>query len=106
MYTCLASDVFVAEARQLANNYDCKFIEVSAILNHKVDDLLVGILKHIRIDTHAHADSFDCDDDEETSRCASKCVDDSGCMTRTKDQVLEKFFNLRLSRSCENLLDL
>ena len=95
------------EARQLANNYDCKFIEVSAILNHKVDDLLVGILKRIRVEPQTFSDSVDIDDDDDDgSRCASRCVDDSGCMTRTKDQVLEKFFNMRLSRSCENLIDL
>ena len=37
----------------MADNYDCKFIEVSAILNHKVDDLLVGILKQIRLNYEA-----------------------------------------------------
>jgi len=27
----------------------CKFIEVSAVFNHKIDDLLVGILKQIQL---------------------------------------------------------
>jgi len=33
----------------LANDNGCKYTEVSAILNHKVDDLLVGIVKQIRL---------------------------------------------------------
>lgn len=37
------------EGRHLAQASDCKYIEVSAILNHKVDDLLVGMLKQIRL---------------------------------------------------------
>ena len=100
----------VSEAKVLAHNNDCKYIEVSAILNHKVDDLLVGILKQIRINQdrmlleHTH----DVIEDEAApeARCSSRCVDDSGCMTRTKDTVLEKIFYKTRSKSCENLLDL
>jgi hypothetical protein len=39
---------FLSEGKTLAQNYASKYIEVSAILNHKIDDLLVGILKQIR----------------------------------------------------------
>ncbi|ESN98662.1 hypothetical protein HELRODRAFT_150050, partial [Helobdella robusta] len=37
------------EGRTLAEMYNSKYIDVSAILNHKVDDLLVGILKQVRL---------------------------------------------------------
>ena len=37
------------EAADVADLYECKYIEISAILNHKVDDLLVGTLKQIRL---------------------------------------------------------
>ncbi|KAF0302263.1 GTP-binding protein RAD [Amphibalanus amphitrite] len=35
--------------RKLANTYDCKFIEVSGGLDHRVDELLVGVLSQIRL---------------------------------------------------------
>ncbi|KAA0183822.1 hypothetical protein HAZT_HAZT008728 [Hyalella azteca] len=37
------------EASTLAASYDCKFIETSSALNHRVDELLVGLLKQIRL---------------------------------------------------------
>jgi len=33
----------------VAKTYGCKYMEVSAILNHKVDELLVSSLKQIRL---------------------------------------------------------
>ena len=39
----------VAEARSLAVQHDCKYVEVSASLGHNVDTLLVGIVKQIRL---------------------------------------------------------
>ncbi|XP_037077212.1 GTP-binding protein RAD-like [Pollicipes pollicipes] len=44
------SRMITAEAgRKLANTYDCKFIEVSGGLDHRVDELLVGVLSQIRL---------------------------------------------------------
>ncbi|XP_052063724.1 GTP-binding protein Rit2-like [Mytilus californianus] len=37
------------DARKLATKYNCKYIETSATLNVKVDELLVGILKQIKL---------------------------------------------------------
>ncbi|CAL1543114.1 unnamed protein product [Lymnaea stagnalis] len=37
------------EARLVAETYDCKYSEISAALNHHVDELLVGILTQIRL---------------------------------------------------------
>lgn len=33
----------------MASAYDCKYTETSGVLNHNVDELLVGILKQIRL---------------------------------------------------------
>lgn len=38
-----------AEGKSLAKMYGSKYMEVSAILNHKVDDLLVSAVKQIRL---------------------------------------------------------
>ena len=104
---------YVTELQKLAANYKCRCIEVSAILNHKVDDLLVGMLKQIqgRYDVmtaqSADGDTYDDDDDVDGGRCSSKCADDSNCMTRTKENILGKLCSsMRVSKSLENLLDL
>ena len=92
--------LYFPEARLLADGFGCKFIEVSAILNHKVDDLLVGILKQIRL-------SLDGPDVEDIEPEKSKeCSDDSACLAQARQTMLGKFFKPRLTRSCENLLTL
>lgn len=40
---------YVSEAKQLATEFNCKYTETSAALNHNVDELLVGILRQIKI---------------------------------------------------------
>ena len=37
------------EARQVASSFECKYVEVSAALNHNVDTLLVGIVKQMKM---------------------------------------------------------
>ena len=39
----------ISEARQLASFHECKYVEVSAALNHNVDTLLVGVVKQMRL---------------------------------------------------------
>merc|ERR1712029_608271 len=41
--------VSIVDAKALASTYDCKYTETSGALNHNVDELLVGILKQIRL---------------------------------------------------------
>ena len=40
------------EGKQLATSRDCKFIETSGGFKHNVDELLVGVLKQIRLREH------------------------------------------------------
>ena len=40
---------FVSDGRRLATNCEVKFIETSAGIQHNVDELLVGILKQMRL---------------------------------------------------------
>ena len=42
-------NLFCPEARFVATSHDCKYVEVSAVLDHNVDTLLVGIVKQIRL---------------------------------------------------------
>ena len=39
----------VVEGKSAAMRFRCKYIEVSAMFNHKLDDLLVGIIKQMRL---------------------------------------------------------
>ena len=41
----------------MATSHDCKYIEVSAALDHNVDALLVGIVKQIRMKMQMEARS-------------------------------------------------
>lgn len=45
----LISARLIAEGKNLAIAYDCKFIETSVGINHNVDELLVGLLTQIRL---------------------------------------------------------
>ncbi|KAF7405731.1 hypothetical protein HZH68_005100 [Vespula germanica] len=40
---------YVKEGKQLATSRECKFIETSSGIKHNVDELLVGVLKQIRL---------------------------------------------------------
>jgi len=40
---------FISEGKQLACSRECKFIETSSGIQHNVDELLVGVLKQIRL---------------------------------------------------------
>ena len=41
--------VLLAEGKRVAEHYNCKYTEASASMNMQVDDLLVGIIKQIRL---------------------------------------------------------
>lgn len=41
-------DLIVTEARKLADKYKCKYVETSVVLNHNIDELLVGIVRQAR----------------------------------------------------------
>ena len=93
----------VAEAKDVCTAHRGKYIELSAALNHKVDDLLVGIVTQIRLGPkrlerlrrgrHASTDEDDV---------APKSL---ACMPATKGFIGRLFRKQQLvSRSCDNLL--
>ena len=106
----LCGDVRRAEGKSLANEHGCKYTEVSAILNHKVDDLLVGILKQIRLNADQRRSQKHR---ERTSRKQAAENDrTAGCLTKARNRVLAKLLpagskrRKQASKSCENLLSL
>ncbi|ROT70608.1 hypothetical protein C7M84_011107 [Penaeus vannamei] len=87
------------EGSNLADSYDCKYIETSSGFNHQVDELLVGILKQIRLKTHSS---------EATSRKRSTRKKKYRG-TKTSASLKVKSFLTKVcgkepkSKSCENL---
>ncbi|KAH3770025.1 hypothetical protein DPMN_171304 [Dreissena polymorpha] len=49
--------VTTEEAKAVAVTYDCKFIETSVVLNVHVDELLVGVVKQLRIRNEAEVET-------------------------------------------------
>ena len=92
----------LSEGKARAEQHDCKYIEVSAVLNHKVDDLLVGVLKQIRLTPERQKQN------EKRKSKVKVREDDIGCLERARRNVLNKLLrgNKRMSKSCENLLTL
>ncbi|XP_053402885.1 GTP-binding protein RAD-like [Mercenaria mercenaria] len=71
------------EGRSAADAYGCKYIELSAALNHHVDELLVGIHKQIKLKSEA--------DSEELESKVPKAKERKSSFKRTK-RFLEKVF--------------
>ena len=80
--------------KNLATQHECKYIEVSAGLNHKVDELLVGILRQIRLKRHIP-----------TSTSSSNKFQEEANHEGPKGIVGRLFRrNSRAFRSCDNLM--
>jgi GTPase SAR1 family protein len=111
--------IFLA-ARHAAFKYDCKFVETSAAINDKVDDLLAGTLKQIRICEHSRNEqrrrltvtngSVDTNDSETAAILTStSCRKGSTMNNRNSKNIFAKFLNVfrkkpsRLPADVENL---
>jgi len=81
----------LTEGRACAAEHGCKFIEVSTVLNYKLDELLVGIITQIRL-----------------MRRTTSMAAVSGCYGKAR-VVVDRWFgkrHLRRNRSCDSLLSL
>jgi Rad/Gem-related GTP binding protein 1 len=106
-------------ARNAAMKYDCKFVETSAAINDKVDDLLAGTLKQIRINEQIRNEqkrrltitngSIDTNDSETPILTNPSYRKSSTIHNRNSINIFSKFLNvfrkkpLRLSADVENL---
>lgn len=88
----------LSEARAAAHQYDCKYAETSAALNHHVDELLVGILKQIRL----HLENR-----EPEEKTVKKHKERKGSFKIARG-LLSKLFgkHSKKDKSCENLYEL
>ena len=85
-----------AAGKSLATQHDCKYIEISAGLNHKVDELLVGILRQIRLKRNLPGPS--------TLDQSNKPIEEAN--REGPKGIVGRLFrrNSRAFRSCDNLM--
>ena len=104
---------FVLAARHAAFRHDCKFVETSAAINDKVDDLLAGTLKQIRLSEQQRrrltlTDDL-CDTNDLDMQQTSSTRKSSTIVNSKSKNVFSKFFNVfrkkpsKLSSDVENL---
>lgn len=110
-----------AEGKNIAKQYECKFIEISAAIGHQIDELFIGVLKQIRLISQRQHQRGSCVEsslassrhglmdvvsspDEPRTQCAS-LHDSACCLVRARDNVLGRLLRgeRRASRSCVNL---
>jgi len=92
-----------SEAKAAAQTYDCKYIEVSAILNHRVDELLVGVVKQLR-----HKPERDKKRKRKSAMMRMESGD-TGCLSHCRQSALSVLFGAPLkflSKSSDNLLSI
>ena len=86
----------------MADSYDCKYIEVSGGLNLQVDELLVGILKQIRLKVNNPEVSRDVFRKRSTRRKKYRGTKTSASL-KVKSLLTKVCFKEPKSKSCENL---
>lgn len=85
------------EGKQLAMDHDCKFIETSSGIQHNVDELLVGVLKQIRL-------REDLDKKRRKKKLMGGSSRTSLSLSVARDILQKMCLQDNRSKSCENLL--
>ena len=87
-----------SEGKSSAKSYDCKYIEVSAAIDHQIDELLVGILKQIRLLRAQHLRPFPGD----RKRSGEPRADRKSSDPKARFDVL-RLLRRNKPKSCKNL---
>ena len=102
--TCVSIDVSFfnsfalhLDGKQLAMAHDCKFIETSSGIQHNVDELLVGVLKQIRL-------REDLDKKRRKKKLMGGGSRTSLSLGIARDILQKMCLQDNRSKSCENLL--
>ncbi len=78
---------FFSEGRAAANTYQSKHAEVSTTIDHKIDELLVGILKQIRL-TPERQRAKGPERKDSRADAVERC-----CFQKARSKVLAKLFH-------------
>ena len=93
----------VSEGKDIAVHFSCKYIEVSAIMNLRVDELLAGIVKQITL-TSLSRRRRRVRNSKKRKRTGSH-RERNGCIEYAARGLVGKIFNRPslMFRSCDNL---
>lgn len=100
----------ISEGREIARVMGSSYWEVSTVLNHQLDELLVGIVSLLRHSkemlTQRASRSLE---EEEKQRCGSDsddgCVKERNCVRSATEMIRNLFRKQKsVSKSCEYLL--
>lgn len=96
-------NVMVTEGKEIAVHFNCKYIEVSAIMNLRVDDLLAGILKQITLTELRRRKRSS---KKHKSIRAISQLERGGCLEYAARGIVGRIFKRTspMFRSCDNLL--
>lgn len=94
--------ICILDAKRIADIYDCKYIETSATLNHMVDELLLGLLKQIKLKLNP---------DVMTEAAANMIAQDQKVKPpteRSPKRIINKLFRKgsKTKNKCDNLFEI
>ena len=97
----ISNALCLTEGKAAANTYNSKYIEVSAAIDLNIDELLVGVLKQIRLIKKKYQK---CKPSGKLGR-HSNSFREKCCLLKARENVLAKLFKgeQHASRSCDNL---
>ena len=95
--------VTISEGKEIAVHFSCKYIEVSAIMNLRVDELLAGTVKQISLTSLRRR--IRNSKKRKRSRMGSH-REKNGCIEHAARGIVGKIFKRPslMFRSCDNLL--
>lgn len=86
---------FYQDGEKVATRFSCKYVEISLVLNHNVDDLLVGIVRQARAQ-YRH----------DSSNLSSSTEKQRNKVRQFTNKLVKRWRKIRPKRSrCNNLFD-
>lgn len=86
---------FYQDGEKVATRFSCKYVEISLVLNHNVDDLLVGIVRQARSQSR-----------HDSSNLSSSTEKQRNKVRQFTNKLVKRWRKIRPKRSrCNNLFD-
>lgn len=86
---------FYQDGEKVATRFSCKYVEISLVLNHNVDDLLVGIVRQARAQSR-----------HDSSNLSSSTEKQRNKVRQFTNKLVKRWRKIRPKRSrCNNLFD-
>ncbi|XP_061198381.1 GTP-binding protein REM 1-like [Saccostrea echinata] len=98
--------IFTKDGEKLANRFGCKYVELSLVLNHNVDDLLVGIVRQARLQPQSSTISQTSTISQSSTISQTSTEKQQNRVQKLTKGLLKRWRKLRPKGSlCTNLFD-